>query len=62
MRSLAQPIGPAWTSNHAQADGEAQQVQSLKMKNELLVMRMKRTVELIIYHAVRPTQSLHDHC
>ena len=40
-RSLAQPIGPAWTSNHMRADGEAQQVQSLKMKNELLVLQMK---------------------
>jgi len=51
-RSLAQPIGPAWASNRAQADDDAIHIQSLKMKNERLIMQMKRSVELIIYHKV----------
>jgi hypothetical protein len=51
-RSLAQPIGPAWASNRAQADDDAKHVQSLKTKNERLIMQMKRSVELIIYHKV----------
>jgi hypothetical protein len=51
-RSLAQPIGPAWASNRAQADDLAKHIQSLKMKNERLIMQMKRSVELIVYHKV----------
>jgi hypothetical protein len=51
-RSLAQPIGPAWASNRAQADDDAKHIQSLKTKNERLIMQMKRSVELVVYHKV----------
>jgi hypothetical protein len=63
-RSLAQPIGPAWASSHDQADNAAKEIQSLKTKNERLVMQMKRTVELIIYHTVRLAHLTisYDHC
>jgi len=49
---LAQPIGPAWASNRAQADDDAKHIQSLKTKNERLIMQMKRSVELVVYHKV----------